>query len=226
MRKLEVIVMSAAEAALAQQGGADRLELVRDLDTGGLTPHFKITQAVTAAVSIPVRVMLRENASMLVASSGELATLCQNAAQLQQLPINGIVMGWVTNEGEIDATALEKVLAHAPRCKVTFHRAFEHLADPFAGLRVLKQFKQIDKVLTGGGSGTWAERKQRLRHWTQAAAPEIAILVGGGLSDSEIADLRNDPLFPEVHVGRAARTPQTNDGALDPAKIALLKTTA
>ncbi len=32
--------MSAAEAVLAP-AGADRLELVRDLDTGGLTPHSK-----------------------------------------------------------------------------------------------------------------------------------------------------------------------------------------
>ena len=90
-------------------------------------------------------------------------------------------------------------------------------------MRVLKQFKQIDKILTGGGSGTWAERKQRLRVWSQAAAPEIGILVGGGLSDTEIADLRQDPQFPEVHVGRAARTPQANVGSIDAAKIAFLK---
>ena len=111
MRKLEVIVMSAAEARIAQQGGADRLELVRDLDTGGLTPHFAIARAVVAAVSIPVRVMLRGNASMLVANPAELATLCANAAQIQQLPVDGIVLGWVTNKAEMDVAALEAVFA-------------------------------------------------------------------------------------------------------------------
>lgn len=226
MRKLEVIVMSAEEAAVALRGGADRLELVRDLNTGGLTPHFEVTQAVVAAVSIPVRVMLRENASMLVANPAELAALRHKAAQIQQLPVDGIVMGWVTKNAEVDVASLETVLADAPKCNVTFHRAFEHLADPFAGLRILKQFKQIDKILTGGGSGDWRERKQRLYAWSQAAAPEIGILVGGGLSNAEIADLKNDPHFPEIHVGRAARTPQTNEGALDAAKISSLKTTA
>jgi copper homeostasis protein len=225
MRKLEVIVTSAAEARVAAAAGADRLELVRDLNTGGLTPEWEVTCEVAAAVSIPVRVMLRENASMAVADAAELKALQTKAAQIQALPIGGLVMGWVTSDGAVDVASLAAVLAYAGKCPVTFHRAFEHLADPFAGLLALKSFPQIDKILTNGGAGSWLERKQRLRAWSDAAAPEIRILVGGGLSNTEIADLMADPQFPEVHVGRAARTPQENDGVLDAQKIALLKTT-
>jgi copper homeostasis protein len=224
MRKLEVIVTTAAEAMVAAAAGADRLELVRDLNTGGLTPEWEIIREVIAAVGIPVRVMLRENASMAVADAAELKALQTKAAQMQALAIDGLVVGWVTNERAVDVSSLEAVLAHTGKCPVTFHRAFEHLADPFAGLLALKSFRQIDKILTNGGAGSWPERKQRLRTWSDAAAPEIGILVGGGLSDTEIADLMADPQFPEVHVGRAARTPQENDGVLDAQKIALLKT--
>jgi copper homeostasis protein len=224
MPKLEVIVMSAAEAVVAAAGGADRLELVRDLDTGGLTPDWEIVREVTKIVGTPVRVMLRENASMLMADADELKALQSKAARLCELPIDGLVMGWVTANGAVDLASLEAVLPHVAGCGVTFHRAFEHLADPFEGLRVLKRFPQIDKILTGGGAGTWPERKVRLRAWSKAAAPEIGILVGGGLADAEIADLRTDTQFPELHVGRAARTPQENNGALDAAKIASMKT--
>jgi copper homeostasis protein len=224
MRNLEVIVTSAAEARVAAAGGADRLELVRDLDTGGLTPEWEIIREVVAAVEIPVRVMLRENASMAVADAAELKALQTKAAQIQALPVDGLVIGWITSDGAVDVASLEAILAHA-NCHITFHRAFEHLADPFAALRVLKRFPQIDKILTNGGAGSWLERKQRLRAWSDAAAPEISILVGGGLSNTEIADLIADPQFPEVHVGRAARTPPENDGVLDAQKIALLKTT-
>jgi copper homeostasis protein len=224
MHKLEVIVQSEAEAVIAVAGGADRLELVRCLDAGGLTPAWETVQAVYATVSIPVRVMLRENASMSVESVPELKVLKTSAAKFQNLPIAGLVMGWVTKEGTVDVASLEAVLAAAPKCKVTFHRAFEHLANPFEGLRVLKRFGQIDRILTGGGAGSWAERKRRLSDWSEAAAPEIGILVGGGLSDEEVAELMTDSRFPEVHVGRAARTPRENNGALDAGKIALLKT--
>ncbi len=214
---------SAAEAVIAATGGADRLELVRALETGGLTPALDIVQAVIQAVSIPVRVMLRENASMAMANPDELRVLQTTAGKLQGLPIDGLVLGWVTPAGTVDVSSLETVFGAAPRCPVTFHRAFEHLADPFEGLKVLKRFKQIDRILTGGGSGSWVVRKRRLKDWSDAAAPEITILVGGGLADAEVAELMADPQFPEVHVGRAARTPQENDGALDAAKIAFLK---
>jgi copper homeostasis protein len=223
MHKLEVIVTSPAEAALAENAGADRLELVRDLNSGGLTPEFDIAQAVTKAVSIPVRVMLRGNASMAIANEDELAELRTLAAKLHKLPIDGFVLGWVTTIGALDLAALEQILAQVPACRVTFHRAFEHLSDPFASLKILKRFPQIDHILAGGGPGSWPERKSRLRAWSDAAAPEIQILAGGGLGDPEIADLMADLHFPEIHVGRAVRTPPENDGALDAPKIARLK---
>jgi copper homeostasis protein len=223
MPKLEVIVTSAAEALVAETGGADRLELVRALAAGGLTPDWETVRAVSKSVSLPVRVMLRENASMSVADAAELETLENAADRFQKLDIDGLVMGWITGAREVDVASLEAVLGKAPKCRITFHRAFEHLADPLAGLKVLKRFKQIDRILTCGGGGSWAERKSRLRGWSKAAAPEIGILVGGGLSEMEVAELMVDAEFPEVHVGRAARSPQENDGALDAGMIALLK---
>jgi copper homeostasis protein len=223
MPRLEVIVTSAAEALIAESGGADRLELVRALDTGGLTPEWETVREVTETVSIPVRVMLRGNASMSLKGQDELAALQTAAAGLQKLRIDGIVMGWIGSTGELDVVTLESILEVAPTSKVTFHRAFEHVADPFDALRVLKRYGQIDRILTGGGVGSWSERKKRLRAWRAAAKPEIEILVGGGLSDAEAAELMGATEFSEVHVGRAARTPQENDGAIDPEKIAFLK---
>jgi copper homeostasis protein len=223
MPNLEVIVTSAAEAKVAAEGGADRVELVRALETGGLTPAWETVQALSESAAIPVRVMLRENASMSLANADELEVLQRSAAHFQQLAIDGLVMGWIDGAGRVDIAAMEAVLAKAPQRKVTFHRAFEHLADPFEGIKALKRFPQIDRILTSGGAGSWAERKKRLRAWSRAAAPEIGILVGGGLSEMEIAELMREAEFPEVHVGRAARIPQENDGVLDAAKIAQLK---
>jgi copper homeostasis protein len=167
--------------------------------------------------------MLRENSSMAVASKEELERLQGAAAQFRHFPIDGLVMGWVSDSSEVDIASLEAVVAKSGNCKVTFHRAFEHLADPFEGLNVLKRFRQIDRILTGGGPGSREERKRRLRAWKKAAAPEIGILVGGGLAEMEVAELMGEAEFQEVHVGRAARIPQENDGVLDAGKIAALK---
>jgi len=223
MHRLEVIVTSAAEAAIAAEGGADRLELVRALDTGGLTPDFQTVKEVSQTVSIPVRVMLRGNSTMSISGLEELQNLTSSAAEFRRLPLDGLVMGWISPPGSVDLPTLEAVLAAAPECHVTFHRAFENLTNPLAALLILKRFPQIDRILTCGGAGSWPERKSRLLAWSAAAAPEIGIIVGGGLATMEVAELMADARFPDVHVGRAARTPEENDGQLDPGKIAYLK---
>src|SRR5512132_1383579 len=60
---LEVIACSVSDAVEAQSGGAGRLEIVRDLASGGLTPPLELVQEILAAVTLPVRVMLREGNS-------------------------------------------------------------------------------------------------------------------------------------------------------------------
>ena len=53
MKLLEVIVTSVDEARAAEEGGADRLELLRDLDVEGLTPVLALVEDVLASVTIP-----------------------------------------------------------------------------------------------------------------------------------------------------------------------------
>jgi copper homeostasis protein len=70
-RLLEIIVKDAADAVAAQQGGADHLEVVRDLHLGGLTPELEALKAIRAAVSISLNVMVRPHARDFVYSPDE-----------------------------------------------------------------------------------------------------------------------------------------------------------
>ena len=58
---LEVIVQSVADAAEAEAGGADRLEVVREIERDGLTPPLDLVRSIIAATSLPLRVMVRES---------------------------------------------------------------------------------------------------------------------------------------------------------------------
>jgi len=62
---LEVIVSSLEDALEAEQGGAGRLEIVRNLELGGFTPSFETVQQICQHVAIPVRAMLRCSESTL-----------------------------------------------------------------------------------------------------------------------------------------------------------------
>ena len=73
---LEVIVCSVADAIEAEQGGAKRLEIIRDFARGGMTPDLEFVRQVMNAVSLPVRVMLRESEDYRVTDKREIEQLC------------------------------------------------------------------------------------------------------------------------------------------------------
>ncbi len=198
---VEVIVTSVEEGVEAQLGGADRLELARALEQGGLTPSADTARELVRAVSIPVRVMLRENASMSLGSGTEMDQLTTQARRFAEIPIEGLVLGFVRN-GTLDLETTQKILAAAPTCRATFHRAFEYAQDPLRAIDDLKRIAQVDRILTIGGEGSCADRRKRLVKWQNAAAPEIKILVGVGLCASFLASVKGDSMI----IGDSRRT--------------------
>jgi copper homeostasis protein len=217
-----VIVTSLQDAIEAQEGGADRLEVVRDLACGGLTPDLELVRKIQEAVQIPLRVMLRENASMQLKESGELERLCATAAEMNDLRVDGMVAGFIKDD-RVDTDTMRAICAAAPDLKITFHRAFDDLPDPIQAIQVLKTVPQVDRILTVGGNGSWPERRVRLHEWQRIAAPEITILAGAGLLMPVITDLQRDSQISEVHIGRAARVPQETDGHVSRVQVAQLK---
>jgi len=221
-KTLEIIVTSVKEALDAQEGGADRLELARSLEEEGLTPAPQMVEDVLHAVSIPVRVILRDSPSFELAEEREITRLLTKAEAFAQAHIDGLVLGFVRH-GALDLDLLKHILSAVPSMHATFHRAFEHLRDPLGAIEQLKQFAQIDRILTNGGDGSWDVRKERLRAWQKAAAPQIKIVVGGGLTAPLLSEFAADPAFTEFHAGRAARTPPVPSGVLGRAQVAILK---
>jgi copper homeostasis protein len=219
---LEVIATSLVEALEAERGGADRIELVRALEMGGLTPPLAITQEVVNAVKIPVRVMVRENSGLAMTGPQELELLARQVEALSDLRIDGLVLGFAS-AGELDLHTTRTLLAKAPRLRATFHKAFNEARDPIGAICMLKQIPQIDRILTDGGAGNATDRISRLRQWQRLAAPQIQLLIGIGLSEPMLDLLKGEPLHQEVHVGRAARIPENVAGKLHRDKVASLK---
>lgn len=201
---LEVIVCSVADAIAAQQGGATRLEFVRELERGGLTPAIALVRAIKEAVDVPLRVMVRESDGYATADETEIERLCEAASELSNLGVDGLVIGFL-KRGALDLDLTSRVLACAPRLKATFHHAFEDAADQLQAVNQLKGLRQVDRILSSGGSGELEGRRLRLDGYERAAAPEVKIIAGGGIDMNAIEVLRRTTSIREFHVGRAAR---------------------
>ena len=211
---LEVIACSVDDAVEAQRGGAGRLEVVRDLERGGLTPAVELVRAIKDAVDLPLRVMVRESDGYQTSGEQEIERLCAAADEFSRLDVDGLVLGFLKGK-TIDLELTSRVLAAAPRLKATFHHAFEDAADLRQAIDEIKRLPQVDRILSHGGSGDLEQRRLRLSAYAHAAAPEITIVAGGRIDSRAIALLQRTTAIQEFHVGRAARHGFRVDGAVE-----------
>lgn len=207
---LEVIVQSVSDAREAARGGADRLEVVRNLEAGGLTPPHDLVREIAAEVSLPLRVMVRENEGYST-HPGERTALADAAARFADLGVDGIVIGFA-RDGQPQIEHVIDVVPDAVR--VTFHRAFDQLADPCGAIAKLSTVAQIDRILTSGGEGSAVARCERLHEYQELAGSRLTIIAGGGVDEDVLRLLARRNVMREVHVGRAAREGHSVDGAV------------
>ena len=219
---LEVIACNFQDAVAAERGGADRIELVRDLGRGGLTPVLDLAAAVVDAVRIPVRVMIREEEPFVVSGAAVAQALCDAARAVGRLPVDGLVLGFLDSAGRVDETMLGRVLREAPDVRVTFHRAFEEVADPVEGFAALSRWPQIDRVLVNGGSGMTADRLATLRALATLAPRGVRVLSAVGSDRDLLRAVYDVPELGEAHVGRAAREPETVEGPVSARRVRAL----
>ena len=209
---LEVIVLSAADAAAAERGGADRLEVVRAIEVGGLTPSVEAFARIRAATRLPLRVMLRPNGGYGSAAA-ELAALCDEATALRQAGAGEFVCGFLTPEGAIDRAAVSAVAEVVAPCPWTFHRAFDHAVDAREAWGIVEALG-ADLILTSGAPADLPAGLAALCARAGWQTPALRWLAGGGLTVEQIPALRAAGIA-QFHLGRAVRVGGRWDRPID-----------
>ncbi|WUH96483.1 hypothetical protein OHR68_23225 [Spirillospora sp. NBC_00431] len=219
MSLLEIIALTADDARAAQDGGADRLEVVADMDADGLTPDPELVAAVRRATTLPIRVMLRANAGFRT-SGRELDRLRQAAAGLAEAGADGFVLGFLDSSGHVDTGATGKLAADAAPLPWTFHRALDHAADPAQAWDVVRGLGGgLDTVLTAGSArGVDAGVEVLVRRAAEDPAAAKMIMAGGGLRRKHVAILAAAGVTA-FHVGTAVRPDGAWDAPVDPALV-------
>jgi copper homeostasis protein len=200
---LEVIALTPNDAVAAERGGADRLELVRRIDTGGLTPTLEQFQAIRSAVDLPLRVMLRTNAGFRV-STTEVERLLREVDDLRAAGADQFVFGFLDAAGDLAVDALSMLCSATNPRAWTLHHAFDQAADTASAWAVARELPHLDAVLSGGVRGDLGRGLQALcdRAGWQADGPPW--LAGGGLILDFVAPLMEAGIR-QFHIGRAAR---------------------
>jgi copper homeostasis protein len=194
------------EAALAAEGGADRIELCGDLSLGGVTPGADLLRAVRARVRMPIFSMVRPRAGDFVYSGAEFSEMLRSIADAKESGMDGVVLGVLTKDHRVDVERTRELVELAKPLPVTYHRAFDETADLHQALEDVIQ-SGARRILTSGGAKSVLEGAAVLIELIKAAGERIVIVPGAGISALNIEQVAQQTGAREFHSGLSAVLP-------------------
>ena len=204
MYRFEICANSVASCIAAQEGGADRVELCSGIPEGGTTPSFGMIRKARASIDIGLNVIIRPRGGDFLYTSDELEEMVHDIRVAKELGADGLVFGCLTKEGNVDKEAMSILMEAAEGLPVTFHRAFDHSADP---MRALEDIIDLGcaRILTSGCRPTAMQGACLLGELVKAAGERIIIMPGCGVNEGNIAEIARLSGAREFHF--SAREP-------------------
>ncbi|MFC4230314.1 copper homeostasis protein CutC [Parasediminibacterium paludis] len=207
---LEVPVFNINSAIIAANNGADRLELCENYANGGTTPSYGVLKMVREKVSIPVNVLIIPTGGDFVYTDVEYAAMQQDILLCKELGFNGVVLGVLLPDGNIDIPKTKALVQLAYPMQVTFHRAFDRCINPYKGLEDIISCG-CHRILTSGQKADVVAGKNLLQELVTLAKDRIIIMPGGGVKSSNMQDLINTINTKEYHASCKKMIPTAMD---------------
>ncbi len=212
---VEIAVQDAAGVRAAFDNGADRVELVQALSTGGLTPSAGMVDAAISACNgdgSRICVLVRPRPGGFVYNPEEAAIVWDDIRRLVQQGVGGVVIGALTRDGLADVEVIKRWQEAAGEKEFVFHRAIDASADPDAVFDSLLDLG-VHRVLTSGGAPRTIDGVDRLAAFVRRSGDALQVTAGGGLTVGDIASVRTTGVHA-VHL--SARTTATDDAPTGP----------
>jgi copper homeostasis protein len=197
--KLEICVDAVESAINAQYAGAHRVELCDNLMEGGTTPGMGTITSVRENLSIDVNVIIRPRGGDFLYTDLEYDIMRRDIEICGENGINGIVIGILRPDGEIDVERTAKLIEFAHPMSVTFHRAFDMCSDPYRGLEDVISTGAA-RLLTSGQKDKAIDGSELIAGLNKAAKNRIIIMPGSGINESNIVSIAMATGCKEFHL--------------------------
>lgn len=208
--RLEICCADLQSLRAAIAGGAHRVELCQALGLDGLTPSAGMIETAVNS-GIAVHVLIRPREGNFVYSEDEVDCMLRDIRMARQLGAQGVVIGALTPDGDIDLSACRQMIEAAGEgMHVTFHRAFDVCRHPQEALMKVYALG-CDRLLTSGqapsaeeGIGLLkelvAETKQfEPREECGVRGSVLHIMPGAGVSPLNAARIIKETGATEIH---------------------------
>jgi copper homeostasis protein len=181
--------VDAIDAALeAERGGAGRIELCGELLQGGVTPSAGLIAAVWDKIDIPLFVLVRPRTGDFLYTDDELDVMRRDIEQMKALGVDGVALGALTTNGDVDEAIMRSLIALARPMSVTFHRAFDFVRDQDSALESLLALG-VDRVLTSGGAATALDGTASIARMVQRVGERMIVMAGGSITAANVGEV-------------------------------------
>ena len=195
----EACVETVDQCKLAEEFGADRLELCRRLDLDGLTPNQKTIKQAIESVSIPLKVMIRPREGNFIYNTEELIIMEKQIDLCKSYDIKEVVLGLLTPKKVIDFISIQRLVDRAFPMSVTFHKAIDQTLDILKELDRLALISGVSSILTSGGKNTAKDGSQVLRDIIENFGNRFNIIAAGSITKDNLPILHYDIKSKEYH---------------------------
>lgn len=196
---IEICANSVESVRIAAAGGAYRVELCGAMLEGGTTPSYGQIYLARKVDGIKLHVIIRPRGGDFLYTEEEMEIMLHDIDIAKQVGVDGIVIGCLTANGEIDEEKNRRLIERASGLSVTFHRAFDMCKNPEEALEVLIKLG-VSRVLTSGQCANAVEGIPNLKKLIQQAAGRIIIMPGCGINENNISKLIDETGTNEFHM--------------------------
>lgn len=188
---LEACVDSVESAVIAERAGANRLEVCANLIIGGTTPGVSQFRQIREKCKILLNVLIRPRFGDFLYTDAEFQMILDDVKLFRELGADGVVVGCLTAEGDLDLDRMKKLREAAGDMSMTLHRAFDVCRDPYQTLEEAAELG-IDTILTSGQKDHCLDGKDVLEKLIRQSDGRIEILVGSGVNAEVIGTLMDE----------------------------------
>ena len=189
---------SVCSAKAARDGGAARVELCSALEIGGITPSPGLMQQVRQVEGIKMHVLIRPRGGDFLYDEDEIRCMEQDIVAARECGADGVVIGALTADGDIDTTACRRLIEKAQGMSITFHRAFDMCNNPMKALEDIIALG-CHRILTSGQAATAEKGISLLTQLTAAANERIIIMPGCGVNAGNAKNILEATQCNEIH---------------------------
>lgn len=215
MKNIEVIAINEDDIKIINKTKAARIELVWNLEVGGLSPMIQTITEALKLTNIPIHVMVRPQYKSFVYSENqfiEIIVYIKKILKLDKKP-KGIVFGSLTEDNKINEEQLRKVIAIKEDLELTFHRAFDMTPNYKESLEILKKYK-VDTLLSSGTKSKAEEGIKELTYINNNKG-KINLLIGSGINLENSKKIINKIGGNNLHIGTAVRLDRSLEKNID-----------